>query len=158
MIAEKLQPILLEARPYPAALLDDCESGLAVFSAAFRGWNDVIHFARKGLRTTCVDSNADRLAEMAAIYPADWEFVTSDAWDFAEHAASEDTTWDAITVDPFTDNIQRVLDTLDLFLSLSRKVATFTVKRTSVLPSLEGWEQSLVPRARDISWLVLHRA
>lgn len=159
MIAEQLRPILSEARPYPAHLLNAGETGLALFSAAFLGWNDVVHFARKGLTCTCVDRDAVQLAEMAARYPSDWRFVVSDAWEYVEAATAEGLSWDVVTVDPFMGNAaERVWATLDSFLALAGRLATVTVPSDWSEPAPDGWRQTLFPRAQGVSWLVMRRA
>jgi hypothetical protein len=75
-----LEAVSRVARPFPAWLLNGCETGLCLFAAAFLGHNDAIHFARAGIQTTCVDKDAARIEKMIDLYPRDWEFLTTDAW------------------------------------------------------------------------------
>ena len=82
-----LEHVAEQARPYPAHLLDGCETGLCLFAAAFLGHNDAIHFAEAGLHTTCIDIDEDRLGEMRELYPSEWEFAVFDAWDYARRPA-----------------------------------------------------------------------
>lgn len=123
-----LDSVSLEARPYPADMLEDCETGLLLFAAAFLGVNDAIHFARRQMVCTCVDTNAERLTRMEALYPSDWSFVEQDAWEFAEAAATSGTAWDAVSVDTFTGMAAvRSLGTLGLWCSLASKCVTVTI-------------------------------
>lgn len=144
-----------QARPYPAHLLHGLETGLCLFSAAFLGWNDVIHFARKGLATTCVDTDGERLAEMRAAYPSGWVFSATDAFAFAEEAFSDGRKWDAVSVDPFLGNAEnRVRRMRDVFLGLARHVAIIGIPRTLQVTSIDGWNVSVFPRSQNASWLV----
>jgi hypothetical protein len=153
-----LEAISRVARPYPAWLLDGCETGLCLFSAAFLGHNDAIHFARAGIRTVCVDVSANRLRDMREIYPDDWVFVPADAWAFAEAVVLGDK-WDAVSVDTWRgDAERRSLDSLDLWCSLANNVVTVTHTTGLDYTVPDGWNARLFERAPNVNWLVLTRA
>jgi hypothetical protein len=159
-----LEHVAMEARPYPDHLLVECSTGLALFSAAFLGHNDAIHFALAGMRGTCVDVDEKRLDAMTAIYPDDWSFAKADAWSFAERAQGFGERWDAVSVDTFTgDAMERSLRSLELWTSLARRLVTVTIKLAipdssrmwGLIP--HGWRWSLYPRAGSVYWLTLER-
>ena len=156
--APPLKRISREARPYPADMLTYCETGLCLFAAAFMGVNDAVHYARKGLHTTCVDTNADRLSDMARVYPEGWEFLVSDAWDFAEECLAADIFYDAVSVDTFLgDATERSMGTLKLWCSIARKCVTATIPAGASPPVPAGWRSYEYPRSTKASWLVMQR-
>lgn len=157
-LPDSLAYINSEARPYPAYLLEEGESGLALFSAAFLGWNDSIHFARKGMHGTCVDRDEHKLGEMEAIYPDQWAFFCQDAWDFALDARGI-ITWDVVSIDPFLGVSQeRVWNSLDLFLDLATRLVTVTVPSKQRTRKIKGWRAYKYPRSSKADWMVLKRA
>jgi hypothetical protein len=153
-----LEHVAMEARPYPAHVLEGCETGLVLFAAAFLGHNDAIHFAEAGIRTTCIDTDEVRLREMKALYPDTWTFLPVDAWTFAEAARDMDTMWDVVSLDPFTgDTMQRVLDDLQLWADLARK-ALIVGSTTLAVEYPKGFRPSApTVRASSVYWLVLTR-
>ncbi len=145
------------AQPYPGHLLPEGGTGLALFSAGFYGWNDVIHMARKNMTVECVDLNGEKLWEMARVYPVGWAFHVQDAWAFA-HDMVGYRRWDAVSVDPFLgDAAQRALETLDLWLALASKMVTLTVTTKTRPVAPEGWSCQFFPRSRIAQWMVLQR-
>lgn len=157
--SHRFRHISERARPYPSYLLEETDECLALFAAGFLGWNDAVHFARAGLTCTCVDNDQDRLFEMATIYPMGWAFHVEDAWDFAERARYERRQYDVVTIDPFFESCAaRVWDTLDLWLSLSRRIVTLTVHADTELEVPEGWRSSYFPRGSNVGWRVIKRA
>lgn len=154
-----LDDLQRQARPYPAHLLPETGTALGLFAAGFHGWNDCIHFARKGLQTTCVDIDQDKLLEMAAVYPEGWEFRVDDAWEFAERSALEGREWDVVSVDPFFgDAAERAWETLYLWVTLAKSMVTLTVKSDTQLNTPDGWTSSFYPRSDNAAWLVMRRA
>jgi hypothetical protein len=146
------------ARPYPGNLLEPCKTGLCLFSAAFLGHNDAIHFARHGLLTTCVDIDGAKLQEMERLYPDDWSFIRSDAWEFAEWCSGR-SEWDAVSVDTFTgDPMFHALATLELWCSIATRLVTVTITRDASAEPPDGWKASRFPRSSAVDWLVLQRA
>lgn len=162
VLAPPLDAISAEARPYPADMLEDCQTGLLLFAAAFLGVNDAIHFARKQLRCTCVDTDRERLGRMEDIYPDDWTFHVQDAWEFAREAAERGKTWDAVSVDTFTGNAtNRSLADLEVWCALANRCLTVTVATGQEYVVPEGWEGFLFPREASheiAAWLVMQRA
>lgn len=160
VLAPPLDRISRQARLYPADLLPEGGTALALFAAAYLGWNDAIHFARKDMVGTCVDRDRERLAEMAMVYPADWVFFVGDAWEFAEQAADRGDQWDVVSVDTFTgDATDRSVRSLELWCELAREMLTATVPADLVCHGCpDGWRLSFFPRSTLASWLVLRRA
>jgi len=158
-----LEHIAQAARPYPVSSLAELNSGLCLFAAAFLGHNDAIHFAEAGLRGTAVDINRERLAEMEALYPDEWDFWAEDAWAFADFARRAGRTWDVVSADTFTgDATLRSITHLDAWTSLARRLVTATITDAEI-PLLrtavpDGWEAWIVIRAKGIYWLALERA
>lgn len=158
VLAPPLDAISQGAQPYPAYLLREGSTGLALFAAAFLGVNDSIHFARQEMTCTCVDSDADRLDKMADLYPVDWDFVFADAWEFAQASADGGSMWDVVSVDTFTGgSTKRSLASLDLWCSLSTETVTATLVDGQTYDLPEGWNDERFHRARNIYWLVLRR-
>jgi hypothetical protein len=152
--------VAMQARPYPTHVLEGCETGLCLFAAAFLGHNDAVHFAQAGLRTLCVDIDEERLHEMERLYPSDWGFHVSDAWEFARSVSAAPVA-DVVSADPFTgDTMQRVLASLELWCSLARKavIVGVTLDLTGSYTTPSGWNASLFHRANNVYWLVLERA
>lgn len=147
-----------QARPYPSYLLGDKVTALALFAAGFHGWNDVVHFARAGMRCECVDVDEQKLLEMQAIYPDTFEFTVEDAWRFAEKHVGVDQ-WDVVSVDPFLgDAAEAAWDSLYLWVGLARHLLTLTVTTDTHLNVPEGWTCSFFPRTSNVAWMVLRRA
>jgi hypothetical protein len=152
-----LMEIRREARRYPAYLLPHGGTGLALFSAGFWGWNDVIHMVRANMRVSCVDTDQDKLWQMAELYPEGWSFYAMDAWEFARGYAGAER-WDVVTVDPWTQTIPAALETLPLWCELAERLVTVGCMMDDPLPPIpDGWESSVFPRNSNVGWLVLRR-
>ncbi len=153
------EQISRNAQPYPAHALPAGGSALALFSAGFHGWNDVIHMARKNMQIDCVDVDADRLWEMTELYPQPIHFHVEDAWEFASEAAAEGREWDVVSVDPFMgDAAEKAWDTIWLWSSLAKKLVTLTVDPRRPIWAPVGWVAYLFPRSTRASWMVMRRA
>lgn len=149
------------ARPFPFEVLEECETGLCLFAGAFYGQNDAVHFAMSGVRTTCVDTDGEKIEAMRDVYPPDWAFVEADAWTYAEAARREEMVWDAVCVDPFRgDAMDRSMETLDLWFELAGRVLIAgTTTFPFVVPASWGVRSAkYVERVRGTYWLVLERA
>ena len=155
---DTFEDVSRQARPYPSYLLPDEGTALALFAAGFMGWNDVVHFARKGLQVTCVDTDGDRLLDMAGLYPPA-EFHVQDAWVFAADAMRDGRMWDVVSVDPFLgDAAEFAWDTLYLWVALARKMVTLTVNSKVQLNAPDGWDVSYFPRSGTAAWMVMTHA
>lgn len=150
--------VATEARPYPTYLLEGAETGLCLFSAAFLGHNEAIHFVLEEVRTTCVDVDQEKLNVMASLYPDDWWFICQDAWKFADAAAVKGMKWDIVSVDTFRGNAtERSLRSLELWCSIANSavIATLELGQTYEVP--EGWTDNTFERNSEVFWLVLTR-
>lgn len=155
---KSLGEVAMEARPYPDHLLKDARTGLCLFSAAFLGHNEAIHFAMADVVTTCVDIDPDRLAQLEDLYPDTWEFVNEDAWDYAVAAGDAGRTWDVVSVDTFRGNAtERSLTTIPLWCSLADKAVVMTLEKGQDYDVPLRWRAELMPRNSEVYWLVLMR-
>lgn len=151
-----LEHVAMEKRPYPAELLEDCETGLVLFAAAFLGHNDAIHFAEAGVRTTCVDVDEPRLEEMRTLYrDPEWSWVVGDAWEYARKVRDAGQRFDAVSVDTFTGAAtDRSLANLEAWTSIANRVVIATAIGTHFdIPP--GWSGRLRRRSDTVDWLVL---
>lgn len=148
------------AQLYPSFLIpEDAETALSLFAAGFWGWNDGIHLIRAGLTVDFVDLDTTKLFEMATLMPEGHAFHVEDAWTFASHAAMEGREWDVVSVDPFMgDAAERAWEDLYLWLTITRKMVTLTVKSNTKLNVPDGWNASYFPRNSRVAWLVMRRA
>ena len=153
-----LEHVAGEARPYPTYLLEDAKTGLCLFSAAFGGHNEAIHFALENVETTCVDIDQEKLHAMVGLYPEDWDFICQDAWEFAEHAFAEGKRWDVVGVDTFRGNAtERSLKTLELWCSIAEKAVVATLEAGQMYQVPEGFTAQHFKRNSEVFWLVLTR-
>jgi hypothetical protein len=155
---ESFDALNRNAQLYPSFLLPTEGTALSLFAAGFWGWNDGIHLIRAGLTIDFVDTDKDKLFEMAALMPEGHTFHVEDAFEFAERAAMEGRDWDVVTVDPFMgDMAERVWDSLYLWLTIARQMVTVTVKTDTKLNAPDGWTTSFFPRNHRVAWMVMRR-
>jgi hypothetical protein len=153
-----IEHVAMEARPYPTHLLENARTGLILFSAAFLGHNDAIHFALEDVETTCVDINAERLEEMSRLYPDDWVFVCRDAWEFAAERAAAGDKWDVVSADSFLGNAtDKSLMSLELWCSVAGRALTATLPVGADYDVPVGWTADTFVRNSNVLWLVLTR-
>lgn len=107
-----------------------------MFCAAFHGRQDALWIADAGLDATCVDTDGDKLAEMEAVYPDGWEFVTGDAFNYAAAAKRQ---WDVVSLDPFSALFQRVADELPLWCSRARRAVLLGTGVGTKVEAPDGW-------------------
>lgn len=153
-----MEHVAMEARPYPTYLLEGQETGLCLFSAAFMGHNEAIHFALEGMHTTCVDIDGEKLEVMAGVYPDDWVFVVNDAWEYAQRHRSLGDRWDIVSVDTFRGNAtEKSLQTLQLWCDIANTavIATLEAGQSYTVPA--GWKSHHFQRNSEVYWLVLTR-
>jgi hypothetical protein len=142
--------------PYPSEVFADARSALFLFGAAFLGRNDATHARRAGVTATVVDTDGLNLRRMRRLYPADWKFVHEDAYEYASASAGG---FDVVSVDPFTNQIERCVEWLHVFARLAVRALTLTIHLGQTLPTLDGWRSARMgrgPRAKA-DWLVLTR-
>lgn len=153
-----LEDVAVEARPYPTYLLENAQTGLCLFSAAFMGHNEAIHFALEDVQTTCVDIDQEKLHNMAALYPDNWDFLCDDAWKFAEAAYALGERWDVVSVDTFRGNAtEKSLTSLELWCSLANHAVLCTLEVGQSYNIPKGWTAQHFKRNSEVLWLVLTR-
>lgn len=122
---------------YPRTHLPGCESALVVFAAAFMGAQDAIWIHDAGLTATCIDNDIDRLDRMQSLYPAGWEFLCVDAYEWLETA---DGTWDVVSVDSPTGHFERCAERVQAFCKLARNLVILGIGTDTQVEAPEGWE------------------
>jgi hypothetical protein len=105
-------------------------------SAAWHGRQDAIWIADVGLTATCVDMDGDRLGEMEGAYPAGWEFVNEDVF---EYATRTDGRWDVVTVDCPSNLFGRCAELLPLWCLLARRAVVLGCGTSTPLEVPDGW-------------------
>lgn len=143
---------------YPTDVLAGCETGLCVFSAAFFGRQDAWYMAKAGMVVDCVDTDAVRLTQMAAVYPDGWHYISEDAFEYAEQASREGVEYDVVSLDPFTNLFDRCAETLPLWCSLATRAVVLGSRETPP-DAPEGWRVAQVRKRSDfdggVYWTVL---
>lgn len=121
---------------YPTHLLAGCDTALIAFCAGFFGRQDGIFIVDAGLNATCIDSDADFLRRMERLYPADWEFVDDDAYEYAAHT---DRQWDVVSVDCPTGHFQRCADLVQTWCRAATRAVVLGTGHDTALSPPEGW-------------------
>jgi hypothetical protein len=153
-----IEHVAQEARPYPTYLLEGAQTGLCLFSAAFLGHNEAIHFALEDVRTTLVDIDEPKMDTMRDLYPDTWEFVVADAWEYADKAAAEGRRWDVVSVDTFRGNAtERSLRDLGVWCAIAEQAVACTLEDGQTYDVPDGWDTQLFWRNSEVLWLVLIR-
>jgi hypothetical protein len=128
-----------EAATYPRHALPGLSTALAGFSAAFHGRQQELWIAEAGLTCTCVDTDRERLGEMSGLYPADWEFVCADIYDYASRRYAEGQKYDLVSLDPPTGQFDRVADLVELWCALARRLVVLGTGRHTPVSPPPGW-------------------
>jgi hypothetical protein len=150
-----------EGESYPTHLLHTGADALILFAAGFRGRQDGYWIAHAGMTATCVDIRPQLLDEMAEVYPDGWEFVTADAYDYADELILRGRRFDVVSVDPPTGQFGRCADNLYLLCALARHAVVLGTGPNTVLPIPDSWQMTDL-RFRSnyrggVYWAVLER-
>ena len=143
---------------YPRAILGGCHTALVVFAAGFFGRQDAYWIAEANLHATCIDTDAERLDAMAAVYPTGWDFIEADAYRWVERATGR---WDVVSVDCPTGHFEKCADMLPVWCRLAtRAVVLGTGPNHDALTSPPGWRLLEARRRSDyvpggVWWAVL---
>lgn len=146
-------------RTFPRSVLQGWETGLCLFAAGFLGRQDAVWLADAGLRVTCVDTDAAKLAEMEGMYPEDWQFVCEDVFAFVWEA---DRTWDIVTVDCPSNMFLEAAEFLPQFCELAER-AVVLGSDNSATNAPPGWVVTEKRKRSDyvpggVFWSVLEPA
>lgn len=106
---------------FPLVLAEKALTAASFFSAAFYGRNDVIYLDQLGIpNIILIDTDQERLAIMARIYPTVTETYAEDAYQVASRMSRQGRTFDVVVCDPFTNQARPVLvDHFDVFAALA---------------------------------------
>lgn len=146
---------------FPLELLEEDDEALVLFAAGFHGLNDAVWIRESGMTATCVDSDPDKLAEMRPLYPGDWQFVESDVYSFAFGLTSREQ-WDIVTVDPWTQDMDRCARFVKEWCRLARKAVVLGTGVGTVVEAPVGWKVTGTRKRSDhdggVLWTVLEPA
>lgn len=142
---------------YPGFVLDGAETALVLFAAGFLGRQDAYWIADAGLRARCVDEDAEKLAEMRDLYPADWSWRAADVWSW-----SDPKVYDVVSLDPWTQDFQRCADMVGKWCSLARRAVVLGTGVTTTVLAPTGWQVTDARKRSDydggVFWTVLEPA
>jgi hypothetical protein len=137
--------------PYPP-IRDGLVTGLLLFGCAFNGGNDGAHLRKAGLRCTVVDTDNERIEIMRPHYPRDWTFVCCDAFRFAADARRREARFDVVSVDPFSNDADRVFESIEsLLMPIARRMLVVGVESKNIVRA-RRLGASIVVRNERWSW------
>ena len=147
---------------YPVESLQGLRTALVGFCAAFLGRQDCVWIEEAGITATGVDLDAERLFEMAALYPDDWTFVCDDVFEYARRRYAEGRTYDLVSLDPPTNLFELCDFKIDLWCALARRVIVLGTGLRPAVATPEGWRIASVIRRSSFRggtyWMALERA
>jgi len=95
---------------FPESELDECQSAVFFFCAAFGGRNDVIYAHKREMKDVVLnDIVEDKLNEMKNTYSSQWEYIHGDAFEEAIRFSDEGRKFDLVSCDPFTGLESKVM-------------------------------------------------
>lgn len=151
-----------DGRVYPRDRLEGCETALAGFCAGFLGRQDCAWLMQAGIVATCIDTDTDRLNQMAPLYPDSWTFVAGDIFDHAPALYRQGERFDVVTLDPPTSLFERCADTIELWTALANRIVVVGTGRHTDVRIPAGWRQTRLTRRSDfqggVYWTVLEPA
>jgi hypothetical protein len=121
---------------YPRALLHYGDTAAVLFAGAFYGKQDAYWLARAGARAVCVDTDGEKLEAMKAIYPAGWQFVVADVFDWVRITRRR---FDVVSLDPYTSDMDRCAELLPSWCRLARRLVIIGMKHDTDLDAPDGW-------------------
>lgn len=130
---------------FPTEKLVGMESALVLFAAAFLGRQDAVWVEEAGLVGTCVDNDQGALDRMQDLYPADWDFVTADAYQFARVTGGR---WDVVTIDCPTGQFEKVAEWLGVWCSIANAVVILGSQKDAPQQP-DGWKLADLIRRSD---------
>jgi hypothetical protein len=145
-------------KSFPVNVLRGQKTALVLFAAAWYGRQDAYFVARAGLKATCVDIRSQNFRAMRNLYPAGWEFVQDDVYEFVLDGGR----WDVVTVDCPSGHFQKCADMLPVLCELAGHAVVLGSGVDTDVKIPEGW--SLVSRNRrsmmygGVYWTTLVRA
>jgi hypothetical protein len=145
-------------KSYPMGVLRHQRSALVLFAAAWYGRQDACFVARAGLTATCVDIRSQNFGAMRNLYPAGWEFVRADAYQFVQETTGR---WDVVSVDCPSGHFQKCADIASVFCGLANHAVILGTGVDTTLDVPAGW--TLMTRNRrslmygGVFWTVLTR-
>lgn len=144
---------------YPGGVLRGRETALILFAAGFLGKQDAYWVADAGLVGTCVDRDGHLLEQMRRMYPADWQFVQADVYEWATRRFRR---WDIVSLDCPSDQFQRCADLLEVWCDIAQHAVILGTGVTTTFMVPEGWAVTDVRKRSDfvggVYWTVLERA
>lgn len=124
---------------FPLELLNADDTALVVFAAGFMGVQDAYWIRQAGMVATCMDDDPVKLAEMAPLYPATWEFILADAYSYALTETTR-RQWDVVTLDPWTNNMDKCASFIREWCRMAHKAVVIGTGVSTYVEAPDGWE------------------
>lgn len=144
---------------YPRDRLDDIETALMCFCAAFVGRQDCIWLADAGISATAIDTDEYGIEVMKRAYPDSWEFVTGDVYDYAAKRYAEGMSYDLVSLDPSSNQFDQAADLCPLWCGIADKLVIIGTGEKTVISPPFGWKETdrvfRSPRYGGCYWAVL---
>jgi hypothetical protein len=146
-------------KSFPVSVLRGQRTALVLFAAAWYGRQDAYFVARAGLKATCVDIRNQNFRAMRNLYPAGWEFVMADVYEFIRET---DERWDVVSVDCPSGHFQRCADLLPAFCGLARHAVVLGSGADTDVNIPDGWHVATRNRRSmmygGVYWTAITRA
>lgn len=149
-----------DGQVYPRDRLLGLHTALIGFAAAFLGRQDCVWIDQAGLTATCVDTDVEKLLEMAQIYPDGWTFACRDLYEYAAERHAAGATYDIVSLDPYTNECQRCADHIGLWCDLAEQLVVIGTIRGTMLVVPDGWmvvSEERRPGPLGAYWTTLER-
>ncbi len=124
---------------YPVELLEGMSTAFVGFAGGNYGRQDCAFMQQAGLEAVCVEKDPARLHQLRESYPAGWQFVEADVYEYARMRYAQGARWDVVSLDPFTTQFQEAADQLPLWCKLSRRYVILGTGLTTRRRIPSGW-------------------
>lgn len=146
--------VTMTATRYPTRVLTGGDA-LVLFAAGFLGVQDAAHVRDAGMRATCVDIDGDKIADMAAVYPSDWEWVVGDVFDDRMNLRD----WDVVSLDPPTSLFDKCALWVGTWCDMARRAVVLGTGIGTEVDPPAGWHiTEVMPRSNfqgGVYWTVI---
>lgn len=119
-------------REFPEYVLEGTSSAAAFYAAALMGVRDVIHLHDHNVKdVVLIDLDADKMAELQKVYPANWEYVVDDAYKVMDRLHDDGRAFDILILDPWTHRQRSDMERLPSLLDITNRYIVISLSANS---------------------------